>query len=193
MTRQTRSILIVVAAAVLGTVGVQARQDSTKAAPPPVIPVKVDVVISRYQGDKKTGNLPFTLMVNTNGNPTTLRVGVDVPVGTTTTTTLPEGNRQGATTTQPSYRNIGTSIDCRASTLIDGRFSLYVSVVDSSIFTADAEARTILKAADPAAFREFRASNYLTFKDGQTQQLTTATDKVSGETLKIDVTLTVLK
>ena len=33
----------------------------------------------------------------------------------------------------------------------------------------------------------------MVLKDGETGQFTTATDKVSGETVKVDVTLTVVK
>jgi hypothetical protein len=41
------------------------------------------------------------------------------------------------------------------------------------------------------SFRSFRAINSMVLKDGQTAQFTTATDKVTGETVRIDVTLTV--
>jgi hypothetical protein len=36
-------------------------------------------------------------------------------------------------------------------------------------------------------------SNTLLLKDGQSAQLTSAADKISGEVLKVDVTLTVVK
>jgi hypothetical protein len=41
--------------------------------------------------------------------------------------------------------------------------------------------------------QSFRSSQTLILKDCQTTQYTTATDKVSGEVVKIDVTLTVVK
>jgi len=43
------------------------------------------------------------------------------------------------------------------------------------------------------AFRSFTSSFNLLLKDGQAAQQTSATDPVSGEVLKIDVTVTVLK
>ena len=43
------------------------------------------------------------------------------------------------------------------------------------------------------SFRSFRANDSMMLKDGQTAQFTAATDKVSGETVKVDVTLTVVK
>jgi hypothetical protein len=42
-------------------------------------------------------------------------------------------------------------------------------------------------------FRSFRASFVPLLRDGQTVQYTAATDPVSGEVVKIDVTVTVLK
>ena len=43
------------------------------------------------------------------------------------------------------------------------------------------------------AFRNFTSNFSLLLKDGQTAQYASATDPVSGETLKVDVTINVLK
>ena len=43
------------------------------------------------------------------------------------------------------------------------------------------------------SFRSFRATNAMVLRSGETGQFTTATDKVTGETVKVDVTLTVVK
>jgi hypothetical protein len=155
-----------------------------------VLPAKVDIVISRFAGEKKTASLPYSLMVNINGQSvgqgrTSIRMGVDVPIGTTTTT------RDGVTTTQPSYRNVGTAIDCHANSRDDGMFDVWVNIVDSSVAMGDARAPA--RAQDPMAFMSFTTSNNLTLRDGQTLQFTMATDKVTGEVVKVDVTLTVLK
>jgi hypothetical protein len=42
-------------------------------------------------------------------------------------------------------------------------------------------------------FRSFRSTNTLVLRDGQTRQFTAATDRVSGEVVRIDVTLNVVK
>jgi hypothetical protein len=166
----------------------QAQQQSPSSRPA-MIPAKVDVVISRFKGEQKTASLPYTLMVNVNGEQwgqarTSIRMGVDVPVGTTTIT------RDGVTTTQPSYRNVGTNIDCQANSRDDGRYSVYVNIVDSSFVGGDVRtART----TDPAAFMTFTTHNNLIVRDGQTVQFTMATDKVSGDVVKVEVTLTLIK
>jgi len=46
---------------------------------------------------------------------------------------------------------------------------------------------------DTPAIRTFQASNTMTMRDGQTMLLTTATDKVTGELLKIEVTFSLIK
>ena len=44
----------------------------------------------------------------------------------------------------------------------------------------------------PAVFRSFDSDNTLVLRDGQTRQYVAAADPVSGETIRVDVTLTVL-
>jgi hypothetical protein len=66
-------------------------------------------------------------------------------------------------------------------------------VQDSSIFTADGDSRATLKLADPMAFRSYSFSNELPMRDGQSLLWATATDKITGEILKLESTLTVVK
>src|SRR4029453_19407622 len=65
-------------------------QDSTPSAHrkiPAPIPLKVTVVLSRYQGEKRVSSMPYSMGVMASGYgsapKTTLRMGVDVPVTTT--------------------------------------------------------------------------------------------------------------
>src|SRR6185295_18220386 len=126
MTRQNRWIVAAVICAAFATTGIAARQEAAKPVPPRV-QARVDVVLARYQGEKKVSSLPSAVYVTTNGGYTNLRLGVEVPIGTTTTTRLPESNRLGESSTKPSYRNIGTNIDCQVNGGIDGKFEVMVS------------------------------------------------------------------
>jgi hypothetical protein len=168
-----------------------------------VVPLKVDVVLSRWQGEKRISNMPFTLFVNTGGN-TSVRLGVDVPVGNSVVTSgrqTPTSRSDVAagsqTTTETlartEYRNVGTAIDCRAGLDPDGRYSIYLNVQDSSIFTTDGESKPSLKMVDPLAFRTFSMSNTLYMRDGQSRQFGVATDKITGEQLRVEVTLSLVK
>ena len=78
-----------------------------------------------------------------------------------------------------------------ASAVIEGARRL--GVEDSSVFTPDARQQAMPMAPDVPAFRSFKGTNSLLLKDGQTRQYTVATDRVTGEVLKVDVSLKVLK
>jgi hypothetical protein len=167
----------------------------------PIVPLKIDVVVSRFQGDKKISSMPYTLFLEANGSSVNLRIGVDVPVGSSVVTSGNENPTGGGRTTTTSstanrteFRNVGTSIDCWVrQQLPDGRFLVNLRVQDSSIFTADADARAPLKLADPMAFRTYTFSNELPMRDGQSLLWATATDKITGEILKLESTLTIVK
>ena len=92
-------------------------------SPAPAIPLEVQVVISRYQGEKKVSSLPYTLAVNSDNINSQLTVGANIPVPVTTFS--PAGGNT-APLMSYNYQNIGTNIDCRVTTAEDGRFELSV-------------------------------------------------------------------
>lgn len=175
------------AAALVAAVALAGAGLSAQDQRPPVVPAKVDVVITRYQAEKKVSSLPYSLMVNLNrSGATSLRMGVDVPIGTTSRT------NDGVTTTQTTFRNVGTSIDCRGETRPDGRFELFVNVSDSSIATESRAGGAPVR-LDPLTIQTFTTSNNLTLRENVPMEFIAATDKVTGEVVKISVTLTVIK
>jgi hypothetical protein len=174
-------------------------------------PAKVDVVIERYQADKKVSSMPFSLWV-TGGTPGrsdsqgSLRIGVDVPIGSTTVTrgANAPGSTRSDTTTAPEYRNVGTSIDCFLSMTEEGKYVLRVTLNDTSIFDPTGPRQAALvsrglaapatRASDPAAaFRTLQFNNTLQMHDGQSAEFVSATDKITGEVVKTQVTLTIAK
>lgn len=162
-------------------------------------PLQVQVVVARYQGDKRLSSLPYVLSVNAigssqalnNGENSQLRMSAQVPV--VSRTAVPgSGNQDASAVASFQYRSIGTNIDCRARAMGDGRFELGVSVEDTSVFT-DVEAAGMPGAGQIPVFRSFQASHTLILRDGESRQFTAATDRVTGEVVRIDVTLTVVK
>jgi hypothetical protein len=166
-------------------------------------PLRVQIVFSKYQGEKKVASLPYTLTCNAGDRqPGVLRMGIEVPVSTSP---AKEGVMAVPTF---QYKNVGTSIDCRANPSEDGRYRLELNVEQSSIYSS-AEEKVTRVGPDKDSnqtwgvtdtplvsvpmFRSFRASFVPLLRDGQTVQYTAATDPVSGEVVKIDVTVTVLK
>lgn len=161
------------------------QRTSASVTPKPIVPLKITVVISRWQGEKKTASLPFTLAVNADdqrqGN-ATLRMSEQVPVPQQT---MAGGN---APVASYSYRQVGTNIDSQARSVEDNRFSVMVAIEDSQIFSDSAKTTVGLP-----SFQSFSSTMNVILKDGQTTQYTTATDKISGEVVKVDVTLNVVR
>lgn len=193
----TKRILAVLALLVL-VLPVVSAQESQKLperqliTPPPqpgaVAPLKIQVTFSEFDGDKKVGSLPYFLNHNADvarETRTSLRMGIRVPI-------LGKDN-------QIQYQNVGTDIDCFIRPQNDGAFRATFELRRSSLYTPGPDTRQIeWKPNDPAVpgnpfFREFSGRVDALLRDGQTTQATVATDPVSGRTLRVDVTLTVIK
>ena len=171
-----------------------------KAIPPPEvsqpasreqIPLRVQIIVSRYQGEKKISSIPYTLAVVANQRDnTSMRMGVNLPVPQTVF-------KGGEPTSMPvasySYRSVGTNIDCGAQTVSEGVFKLDLTVEDTSVFVPEKDGSIASTVPGVPAFRTFTSRFNLLLKDGQTAQHTAATDPVSGEVLRVDVTMNVLK
>jgi hypothetical protein len=159
----------------------------------PLKVLKLDVVLSEFDGGTRISNLPYLLRVISGQRrepPTQVRMGVRVPVVT-------GSSKEGAPSLQ--YMDVGTNIDCSARTLEDGRFRLSCSVERSSVYSIGQDAKATEWAPGQPALssapivRQFRNSFDLAVRDGQKVQVTIATDPVSGHSLMLDLTATVEK
>jgi type II secretory pathway component GspD/PulD (secretin) len=193
------SVMVVIAA--LATTGVARGQ-----APPPqpaagsvvqkgtrpVIPLDVQVVIARYQGDKRVSSVPYLLAVNANSSGVAqLNIGSEVPVQSTTFQPVGD-NKISQPLRSYNYKQVGTSISSSAQSTEDGRFELEMSIDESSLGVNAFDTQGA-PATELPVFRSFKARNKLLLRDGQSRQFTAATDRISGETIRIEVTLTVVK
>jgi hypothetical protein len=168
----------------------QEKPSATSAAPSegpkPLVPLKVQIVLSRFKGDKKINSLPYMLGVTANerGGKTSLRMGIEVPI---------VNKNQGY-----NYRSVGTNIDCMAESAPGGWYKLNMVVEASSVHlevskqTEPAQG-TPGMASDLPAFRTFNSQFAVLLRDGQTTEYTSAVDPISGEVMKIEVTLNVMK
>ena len=167
----------------------------TRGAKSPAIPLEVQIVLSRYQGEKRVSSMPYVMAVNANGERASLNMGADVAIPNSTFAPSDPSKPQPPIVSF-NYRSIGTSIICGATTTSeDGRFEVNISVDDSSVYLKEdsAGATGSTGVSGMPAFRSFKSRNTLLLRDGQTRQYTAATDRVSGETIRIDVTLKVVK
>ena len=123
---------------VLGTAAVAQEKPTAKE----IVPLKVQVVISRYQGDKKVSSLPYTVSVNANdildGRPrnSSLRMGAQVPVATISVSVV---DGKAVTPESYQYKDIGTNIDCNATTTDNVYFRLAITIDDTSVIARRGE------------------------------------------------------
>jgi hypothetical protein len=159
---------------------------ASAAASPPVVPLKVQITIGRFQGEKRLSSVPYTLSANTGGPRymAHLRMGAQVPIASA----FPGSDVKQVPSFQ--YKDVGTNIDCQATAADAGRFLLELTIEDSSVYPED---QSPYSAKGNPSFRSFRSTETVVLRDGQTTQFVAATDKLTGETVKVDVTLTVMK
>jgi hypothetical protein len=169
---------------VVASAGLAHAQEKEAKAP---TSLKLQVVIARFEGDKKISSMPYLLSVNA-GRKASLRMGTALPIASTTYTPAAAGGPSTTPLTSYNYRDVGTNIDCSTVALDDGRFVVELSIEDSSV-----EDRPTGNSAQLPSLRSFRFTNSLVLKDGQTAQFTAAVDKITGIVTKVDVTLTVAK
>jgi len=178
---------------VLSTAGLSAQSDQpqTAAASRADASLKVSLVFARYQGDKKISSIPYTLWVTANQQRTSLRMGTQIPVPSTVFNKEAEKPQLSY-----NYRDVGTNIDCAATSVSDGTYRLVITISDSSVYypdQSDSAVRSTTAATGAPAFRNFNSTFTLVLRDGQTAQSTSATDPVSGQIVKLDATLNVQK
>ena len=153
----------------------------------PPVPLSVQVVLTRQAGGQKIASLPYTMTVTAGRHDwARLRMGVEVPVVTSTIEAAPKSVQ---------YRSVGVNLDCMADRLEDGRYGLSLTIEQSSIYVPEEQKRGGAEAplAAQPMFRTFKTTVNPVLRDGQTQLFTVATDPVSGEQTRVEVTLNVMK
>lgn len=142
------------------------------------IPLRVQLVFTEYDGDKKVTSLPYSFFVNAEerrARPNTqIRDGVRIAVPT------------GKDSAQYQYIDVGTNIDCSAQSQDDGRYKLILSLERSS-FSQETSTSSL------PIIRTFRTEINPILKDGQTFEGVMATDPMNGHVYRVTVTLNVPK
>jgi hypothetical protein len=194
---------VIVATTAVMAIGVVCAPSASAQAQPPAkvkqnIPLELQVVVSRYQGEKRISSLPYVLSLKSSevaigfrgpSQGASLRLGSRVPIRQQVVVPAQDG-KPATTTSSVTYENVGMNIDASASALEDGRFELTLTINESSIITDPGD---IKNTTGNPVFRSYQSTNTLFIKDGQTTQFTAATDRVSAEIVRVEVKLTVIK
>lgn len=142
--------------------------------------LRLDFLLAEYDGQKKVSSMPYTMYVEafSHRRPDlrgVLRMDVLVPAGA-------------------SQAKAGTDIDCISSVSGDNSYNLELTVIRSSIYSANEQAtETAHDASGAAVTRTFDTYFSIEMHDGQTAEGPSATDPFNGHILKISVTLHVVK
>jgi hypothetical protein len=177
----------------------QKAEDSQKAEVR-TTPVKVQIVLTEFENDKKVKSLPYALYINASDAPewksgassswVKLRVGSRVPIYT------------GGTTGNMTYLDVGTNIDARSAFTGEGRLSLYLKIERSwveggvSVPVAKSDgsaAETLSGHFQEPIIRNFTSEFDLKLREGQPVESIMATDPISGKVLKVDISFTIVK
>jgi len=153
------------------------------------IPIRVQVVFTEYDGDKKVSSMPYSFIALTDekvgGNySTSLRTGVRIPIET-------DGKEQKTT-----YLDVGSNIDCGIRAEEDGHFHVYMIFERSAIYPNTTSAEEKLEVGRPNGqplIRQFKTQENLILKDGQTSESILSTDPLNGHSMRISVTINSLK
>jgi hypothetical protein len=207
----TKKLVVAAVAAMvwISTAAISAAQPPEAPQPKPLtpgaksaqnIPLELQVVISRYQGDKRISSLPYVLSLKSapisqrrGDYGAVLRLMSRVPVRTQLSTPSPADGKPAPPMSSVNYENVGTNIDVGATAMEDGRFEVTIVINESSVVTDPQDLKGTPGSDSYPVFRSYQSTNTLFVKDGQTSQFTAASDRVSGEVVRVEVKLTVLK
>lgn len=181
----------------IAALGPGQEQSSSPEAANAITPLQVTIIFNEYDGSKRVSSLPYQMVCNARPHATpvdtsSLRLGLRVPIATGS---LKSGNEN----VQWQYQDVGTDIDCTASTDPDGRFLIVLGLQRHVVYPPNQSSTpTEWQPGSPLPDHpimggfEARVKNLL-LRDGETVQAATAADPVSGHVWKIDVSLKVGK
>jgi hypothetical protein len=172
--------MIVIVAGMFGAVEAQQKQPPSQ--------LKILVVFTEFDGDKKVANLPYSFTAvggDDRDYEASIRLGISIPIVV-----------QDKGEAQTQYQDVGTNIDCRARRLDDGRYKLTFAIERSSVHSPDSSSKgAIPTTSNPLLplLRRYRGTFDLLLRDGQTAEGPVATDPQSGRILKTEVKLEVTR
>jgi len=146
--------------------------------------LRLEVVMTRSQGDTVVARLPYSLPVHTGGNNARVYGGIQLPIVV---------RHEGSNTVM--FKNAGGNVSARAWALADGRFKVDLSTELGGVYPTNGDAAAADPESGPSApvLRSFSTDATLILRDGQSTVFSDSADPITGETVKTEVTLHVVK
>jgi hypothetical protein len=196
-----RAFRAIVAVLALGLAMTRARAQENPNLPPgelgctPGVALQVRLAITRLKTEEKEAGLPYTFLVAARPSPACpakwvrMRMVVDTPVPVVT---IDESDAKKPKSTVVGYRHVGTSLDCSAEDLGDGRFKLFLIVESRSTLPGGEPGPNDDLSGFPVSWR-FETSLQPILRDGQRAEAVLLSDSVTGEVVKIALAVNVVK
>jgi hypothetical protein len=160
----------------------------------PSTPIKVQIVFTDFEGDKKTKSLPYVMYVNAPDS-TELRAGwTKFRIGSRLPIYVGKNEMQ--------YMDVGTNVDARAAYTGDGHILLQLILerswvegeISVPIMKSDSSASDLSSGHfQEPIIRGFKSELDMKLREGQPAESTMATDPISGKVVKVEISFTVAK
>ena len=160
----------------------------------PTTPIKVQIVFTEFEGDKKIKSLPYVMYMNAPDS-SELRAGwVKFRIGSRLPVYVGKNEMQ--------YMDVGTNVDARSAYTGDGHVLLQMTLERSWVEgeVSVPMMRSDSSTSDPSGghfqepiVRGFKSELDLKLREGQPVESNMATDPISGKVLKVEISFTVVK
>jgi hypothetical protein len=179
--------LVFAGAAILVLAPAMAPAEEGPETKPPKDPgpqVRLEVVMTRSQGDTVIARLPYTLLLSAGGSGARVYGGIQLPILV---------RHEGSNTMM--FKNAGGNVFARTWALEGGRFKVDLTTEYGGVYPTNGESATEEPDVSPAApvLRSFSSNATITLGDGQSTVFSDSADPITGETVKTEVTLHVVK
>jgi len=144
--------------------------------------VALKIVVDKMEKERVTTSIPFDLMARPGRGQTTLNHGKSVAIPQTSTT------REGATQTSYSYMSIGSNLSVGNMQIADNLITFELMLDISGI---DPTANPALPASQN--FRKVSFQSPVSVRPNEATQVSLSTDLLTGETVRVTVTATIVK
>src|SRR5208282_2417583 len=160
----------------------------------PSTPIKLQIVFTEFEGDKKTKSLPYVMYMNAPDS-TEIRAGwTKFRIGSRLPIYVGKNEMQ--------YMDVGTNVDARAAYTGDSHILLQL-ILERSWVEGEVSVPIMKSDSSPSdlpsghfqepIIRGFKSELDMKLREGQPTESTVATDPVSGKVVKVEISFVIVK